>query len=81
MTAKEYDLRYTQKMEKLFDELMNFNDSYIDEFTERAIIPSYLGILGYHLSLPSLSVASAIWTYLDSNMIFKTYLFMILEIW
>ncbi|WP_368910966.1 neuraminidase-like domain-containing protein [Proteus vulgaris] len=69
MTAKEYDLRYTQKMEKLFDELMNFNDSYIDEFTERAIIPSYLGILGYHLSLPSLSVASAIWTYLDSNMI------------
>lgn len=67
MTAKKYDLTYTEKMEDLFNELMNFNDFYIDEFTERAIIPCYLPILGYHLSFPSLSVANAVWKYLDSN--------------
>lgn len=69
MTAKKYDLSYTKEMERLFNELMKFNDFYIDEFTERAIIPCYLPILGYHLSLPSLSVANAVWKYLDSNMI------------
>nr|MBG3151099.1 hypothetical protein [Proteus mirabilis] len=64
MTAKQYDLTYTEKMENLFNELMNFN---VDEFTERAIIPCYLPILSYHLSFPSLSVANAVWKYLDSN--------------
>lgn len=68
MTAKKYDLSYTKEMEKLFNELMNFNDFHIDEFTEQEIIPCYLPILGYHLSLPSLSVANAVWKYLDSNM-------------
>lgn len=67
MTAKKYDLSYTNEMKNIIEELMNVNFYDDNELIERAIIPCYLPILGYHLSLPSLSVANAVWKYLDSN--------------
>lgn len=67
MTAKKYDLRYTDEMKNLIEELMNIKLANNIYLTTMAIIESYLPIISSYFHLPSLSQGNSTWATLEAT--------------
>ncbi|WP_311754123.1 neuraminidase-like domain-containing protein [Proteus columbae] len=67
MTAKKYDLSYTNEMKNIVEELMEVKFSDDDAFSERKVIASYLPILSYYLHFSSSTVVYSVWEFVEFN--------------